>query len=347
METPGKSYRISGEWLDQVFFLLLVFAGVLVCSFCWHQQWAWGLQDALMSMLAFALGVLGMNLILYYYPIGKFRTWPALMFSLLISMALVFLCRMVWKGDLWGDQLFLSFFDASVPFRLTLGLLLFHLVALQIMSGKTTVKDFQLMQQGEQRQKLTKDAELHYLRQQMQPHFLFNSLNSINALLGNQPEKAREMVQGLADFYRENLNKDPKKWENLEKEMAVISQYLDLEKIRFGHRLGYEIEIPDELKEVKLPSLLIQTLVENAVKHGLYGTTGEITIRIEAKRDKNMLVIIVQNPTEKKSGKASGTGFGLKYLERRLFLIFGRQDLLSYSQKAGFFSAILKIPYLV
>ncbi|MBD3631346.1 histidine kinase [Cyclobacterium sp.] len=347
MNTTGKSYRITGELLDDVSFLLMVFVGVFSCSFFQHQDWVWGIQDGLMCMLAFGLGVFGLNLMVYYYPIGKFRTWPALMFSLLFSLALVFLCRLVWKGELLGDQEFLPFFDVSLPIRVTVGLLLFHLVALQIMSGKTTVKSFQLMQQGELRQKLTTDAELHYLRQQMQPHFLFNSLNSINALLGKHPERAREMVQGLADFYRENLNKDPKKWESLEKEIKVISQYLALEKIRFGHRLGYEIEIPTELTEVKLPSLLIQTLVENAVKHGLYGTTGQITIRIKAAKRENMLALTVQNPTEQNPGKATGAGFGLKNLERRLFLIFGRKDLLSYSHLDGQFSATLKIPFLL
>ncbi|SHN03739.1 Histidine kinase [Cyclobacterium lianum] len=344
MNAAEKPYQITGNLPDQAFFLLLVFGGVVFSSFYWHQDWGWVLKDALMSTLAFGIGVLGMNLILYYYPAGKFRSWPALMFSILSGTALVFLCRLIWKADLFGDPSFLVFFDASIPFRLTVAVLLFHLLALQIMSGKTTEKDFQLIQQGEQYQKLTREAELHYLRQQIQPHFLFNSLNSINALLGKQPDKARQMVQGLADFYRENLNKDPQKWESLEKELAVISQYLALEKIRFGHRLAYEIDIPDELKKLKLPSLMVQTLVENAVKHGLYGTTGEIIIRIEARRLKSLLVISVHNPMDDQSLKLAGTGFGLNYLKRRLFLIFGRNDLLDCDQKSGIYSATLKIP---
>lgn len=344
MENQLKIHKITGEPLDHVAFLFMVFAGVLACSFFWHQQWEWALQDAIMSTLAFGLGVFMLNLILYYYPVGKFKTWPALMFSLLISVALVFASRLLWKGQFLGNPEFLTLFEASLPFRVIVGLLLFHLAGLIILSGKNSLKEFQMMQQGELRQKLSKDAELHYLRQQMQPHFLFNSLNSINALLARQPDKAREMVQGLADFYRENLNKDPKKWEPLAREMKVIGQYLELEKIRFGHRLKYEIVVPTEADDLKLPSLLIQTLVENAVKHGLYGVTGEILIRIEARKERQHLEVTVQNPTDMQQGKASGAGFGLKSLERRLFLIFGRKDLLSLRNSAGIFSASIKIP---
>ncbi|WP_162417121.1 sensor histidine kinase [Cyclobacterium roseum] len=344
MENQLKIRKLTGEPLDHIAFLLMVFASILACSFFWHQQWEWAIQDAIMSTLAFGLGVFILNMILYYYPIGKFRTWPALMFSLVITIALVFACRLLWKGEFLGDPEFLRLFEESLPFRVIVGLLLFHLAGLIILSGKTSLKEFQMMQQGELRQKLSTDAELHYLRQQMQPHFLFNSLNSINALLARQPEKAREMVQGLADFYRENLNKDPKKWETLTREMKVIGQYLELEKIRFGHRLTYELVVPAEADELKLPSLLIQTLVENAVKHGLYGVTGDILIRIEARKEQQYLEVTVQNPTDNQSGKASGTGFGLDSLERRLFLIFGRKDLLTLRNSAGIFSAIIKIP---
>lgn len=344
MENQLKIHKLSGEPLDHLTFLLMVFAGILACSFFWHQQWEWAIQDAVTSTLAFGLGVFMLNLILYYYPIGKFKTWPAFMFSLLISLALVFACRMIWKGEFLGDPEFLLLFEESLPFRLIVGLLLFHLAGLIILSGKTSIKEFQMMQQGELRQKLSTDAELHYLRQQMQPHFLFNSLNSINALLARQPEKAREMVQGLADFYRENLNKDPKKWESLTREMKVIRQYLELEKIRFGHRLKYELVVPTEAEQLKLPSLLIQTLVENAVKHGLYGVAGDILIRIEARKERQHLEVTVQNPTDNQPGRASGTGFGLESLDRRLFLIFGRKDLLTLRNIAGVLSASIKIP---
>jgi sensor histidine kinase YesM len=344
MVNQPKIDRLIGEPLDHLAFLLLVFLGILLCSFYWHQQWEWAIQDAIASTLAFGAGVFLLNLLLYYYPIGKFKTWPALMFSLVLSIALVFCCRLLWKSTFLGNQEFLVLFEASLPLRVIVGLLLFHLVGLIILSGKSSVNELQLMQHGELRQKLSADAELHYLRQQMQPHFLFNSLNSINALLARQPERAREMVQRLADFYRENLNKDPRKWESLSREMRVIGQYLELEKIRFGQRLSYELVIPDDAEGLKLPSLLIQTLVENAVKHGLYGVTGDILIRIEAKREGHQLEITVQNPTDNLSGKPSGTGFGLKNLDRRLFLIFGRKDLLQIRKEGGLFSATIKIP---
>lgn len=91
---------------------------------------------------------------------------------------------------------------------------------------------------------------------------------------------------------------------------------------------------------------MLQTLVENAVKHGLYGVTGEVLIQIEASQKEDCLEVTVTNPSDENSKKASGTGFGLESLERRLFLIFGRKDLLDYSQSDGHFTATLKIPQI-
>ena len=87
-------------------------------------------------------------------------------------------------------------------------------------------------------ERLTKEAELFKLRQQLQPHFLFNSLNSINALISVQPEQARKMIQQLSDFLRGTLKKEDQQWVNLSEELQYLQLYLDIEKVRFGHRLS-------------------------------------------------------------------------------------------------------------
>ena len=194
-------------------------------------------------------------------------------------------------------------------------------------------------------EKLLREAELSNLRQQLQPHFLFNSLNSISALAGSRPEEARKMIQQLSDFLRGTLKKDDQQLVPLSEELQHLQLYLDIEKVRFGHRLNTVIEHDDASLTVKLPSLLLQPIVENAIKFGLYDTTENITIRIIAKTDSHQLVLQIENPFDPATSKPKqGAGFGLNSIQRRLYLLYGRNDLLSTQQKENLFITLVKIP---
>jgi two-component system LytT family sensor kinase len=165
--------------------------------------------------------------------------------------------------------------------------------------------------------KLAREAELASLRQQLQPHFLFNSLNSINALIGSQPEKARMMVQQLSDFLRGTVKKDDSQLVPLFEELQQLRLYLDIEKVRFGHRLATEIENDNASLSAKLPPLLMQPVVENAIKFGLYDTVGETIIKVKTCMDGKQLVIQVENPFDITTATPrQGTGFGLSYSTR-------------------------------
>lgn len=194
-------------------------------------------------------------------------------------------------------------------------------------------------------EKMARDAELASLRQQLQPHFLFNSLNSINALIGTQPEKARKMVQQLSDFLRGTIKKDDSQLVSLSDEMNQLRLYLEIEKVRFGHRLAATIDNENGSLEKKLPPLLIQPVVENAIKFGLYDTVGETIISIKTKVEQNHLIIQVENPFDPAtSAPRHGTGFGLSSLQRRLYLLYARNDLLTTSQHENIFITQIKIP---
>src|SRR6202012_3533912 len=134
-------------------------------------------------------------------------------------------------------------------------------------------------------ERLAKEAELFKLRQQLAPHFLFNSLNSISALIGSRPEQARKMIQQLSDFLRGNLKKEEQQWVPLEEELQYLELYLDIEKVRFGHRLSTDISCEEGCRGMKLPPMLLQPIVENAIKFGLYDTTEAVTISIRARMD--------------------------------------------------------------
>jgi two-component system, LytTR family, sensor kinase len=194
-------------------------------------------------------------------------------------------------------------------------------------------------------EQLSKEAELFKLRQQLQPHFLFNALNSINALIGSRPKEAREMVQHLSDFLRTTLRKEEQQWIKLEDEMHSLQLYLTIEKVRFGHRLFTELELEDDALNMQLPALLLQPLVENAIKFGLYDTTEESRIYLAAKSENAQLVITVENPFDPSTAAAQkGTGFGLSSVQRRLYLMFGRNDLLHTTVKENIFSTTVIIP---
>lgn len=196
-------------------------------------------------------------------------------------------------------------------------------------------------------ERLLREAELSNLRQQLQPHFLFNSLNSISALAGSKPAEARKMIQQLSDFLRGTLKKDEQQLVNLSEELDHLKLYLDIERVRFGHRLQAEIIGDKECGDKLLPSLLLQPIVENAIKFGLYDTIGEITIRIHAQCKEEQLIVSVSNPFDPTTARPQkGTGFGLNAVQRRLHLLYARQDLLQTQQHENVFVTTLTIPQL-
>ena len=196
-------------------------------------------------------------------------------------------------------------------------------------------------------EKLARDAELYNLRQQLQPHFLFNSLNSINALIGFKPDEARRMIHQLSDFLRGTLKKDDQLQVSLTDELQHLNLYLDIEKVRFGHRLQTEISCDPKSADCILPSMLLQPIVENAIKFGLYDTTGEVVVSIRAEMDGTYLVVMVQNPYDPQTSRPKqGTGFGLRGVQRRLYLLFARNDLMETHANDNIFTTIIKVPQL-
>jgi two-component system LytT family sensor kinase len=197
-------------------------------------------------------------------------------------------------------------------------------------------------------EKLARDAELYNLRQQLQPHFLFNSLNSINALIGFKPDEARRMIHQLSDFLRGTLKKDDQLLVPLSDELTHLNLYLEIEKVRFGHRLQTEISCDNACGEALLPSLLLQPLVENAIKFGLYDTTGDVTVSIRAEIEEQLPCYDDPKPLRfaKPPARAKAQVLGLSGVQRRLYLIFARNDLMETHANDNIFTTIIKIPQL-
>jgi sensor histidine kinase YesM len=190
---------------------------------------------------------------------------------------------------------------------------------------------------------LVREAELYKLRQQLQPHFLYNSLNSISALTMMAPEKAQEMIGRLSDFLRSSVRREAQEYIPVNDELAYIESYLAIEAIRFGDRLKVVFE-KNYTDDAQIPPFLLQPVLENAIKFGLYGKTGEVTISAHISLIEDTLIIKITNPYDPQTAAPKGTGFGLEGIRRRLYLLYARKDLLETSQNENLFTTTLKIP---
>ncbi|MEO8415710.1 MAG: histidine kinase [Ginsengibacter sp.] len=289
--------------------------------------------------------ILILNNMRYYLP-RREKYW----YVLTISLALSGVCTLLARGILWlifrADAHYIETLGQSQGIRFGISFLLIGCMSMMSLLWYTQEEQQTMNERKTDSERLAREAELFKLRQQLHPHFLFNSLNSISALTGTQPEKARHMIQQLSDFLRGTLKKDDQQWSTLEEEIQYLRLYLDIEKVRFGHRLQTEITYTDEVLSHKLPALLLQPVVENAIKFGLYDTTGEVLITLEATvAENNYLKITVRNPFDPETSQPlKGTGFGLSSIQRRLFLLFARHDLLSTQKDQYFFITTILIP---
>ncbi len=187
--------------------------------------------------------------------------------------------------------------------------------------------------------------QLHSLTQQFKPHFLFNSLNSINALTISNPEEAQRMIHLLSEFMRGAVKDNQGEKVSLSQEIHHIQLYSNIEKVRFGDRLNVHFSIPKECEELQVPSLILQPIIENAIKYGLYGNLDEVTIDILAEKQGSQLVISVSNPHDEESQNAKkGTGYGLSSIRKKMLILYNQSNLLSIYEENGIFTATLKIP---
>ena len=325
-------------------------AGLIWLSGCFFLLTQYGLDheiaftDSFFFALIFVGGVLILDRVFSLLsPRGK-NLWLVFLVPLGLSLVTIYAHKFLLSWWYEFEFEYLEFLDNTTFLRLAILAFAELMIALLAMVLSKVERQEELAKREAQMLELSKEAELAQLRQQLQPHFLFNSLNSINALVVSQPQKAREMVLLLSDFLRGTIRKDPKSWINLEEEVNYLKMYLEIERVRFGHRLSVDFQLAEGLGQAKIPQLLIQPLIENAIKHGLYGLTGEVKIEVECHKEGNYLILEVKNPFDPEALSPNGTGFGLSSVERRLYLLFGRKDLLQTNAQNKIFTVTLKIP---
>jgi two-component system LytT family sensor kinase len=300
--------------------------------------------DSLVSNILLGLACYTFSNLLAYYQPKNEPTVYVLGVAFILSLLIVFLTNLILQ-HLISDSTFSSFLIITLPFRFLLVFVFLSWCALANMLWYKLEDQSAMRERLLTAQNLAKEAELNKLRHQLQPHFLFNSLNSVYALTIINPKEAGTMITKLAAFLRGTLKRDDEVWVSVAEEMEYIQLYLDIEKVRFRHRLNIDVHIDEQSFDLKLPGTLLQPIVENAIKFGLYNTAAAITIGIDVTVDQDLLKITVQNPYDPSVKATEGTGFGLTAIRRRLYLLFADAALLqTQSTVDNLFTTTLKIP---
>jgi hypothetical protein len=333
-------------FLASVAFWMLLYGGLL---WYWFDISLWKalLDSTVHAVLLGAAGIVISRNVAYYRPAdGSMKYGYVVAVSFALSIFWVCLSRWILISAVTDDPAYIHWLNNAIPIHAFVGWILIAGIGFRSQMWYDAEEQQASRARKEATEKIAREAELFKLRQQLQPHFLFNSLNSINALIVLRPKEAREMVLKLSDFLRGSLKREDEQWITLDEELNYLQLYLDIEKVRFGHRLTTDVMPEEGTGKLMMPPMLLQPVVENAIKFGLYDTTGDITIGIKAWEKDNMLFISIQNPfdTALQQQPNKGTGFGLNSIQRRLYLLFARQDLLETSVSENIFTTIIKVP---
>jgi hypothetical protein len=232
----------------------------------------------------------------------------------------------------------------AAPLLLGLGVVLYLLAAaLHYLLGA-----LEASQEAERRalelEIASREAELRTLRAQIHPHFLFNSLNSINALIAARPDEARRLCVRLGDFLRRSLTLGARDQIPLTEELDLAETLLSIEKVRFGDRLSHEVRVNETVRSCNVPPLVLQPLVENAVTHGIAQMLDGGNVRIEAERRGVRLLIAVENPRDPDSPDPAGAGIGLRNVRRRLAALYGDEADVRIRPEAELFRVEVRLP---
>lgn len=317
-----------------------------------HYFYEYTSREALIDSIIFNGIFYGLGLV--YWFVVRYNSFDSsqvvnLIASHLAAAALsvatgVFLTFTVLKNILPATEESIYFLQGSVVWRSGLALLYYVVIILvyHLIKYYDDIRDRN--QQKAQLETMLKESELEMLKSQINPHFIFNSLNSIASLTITAPSQAREMVVKLSDFLRYSLGKENHQLNSLEEELANLTLYLDIEKVRFGDRLKVETDIEEEALNYTLPNLILQPLIENAIKHGIYESLEEVTIRIKAFKENNILRVAMTNEFDPHAVSKKGKGIGLKNVRERLKVIYGVPKLVFTETNDNLFTVRLDIP---
>ncbi|MCU0455395.1 MAG: histidine kinase [Bacteroidales bacterium] len=304
--------------------------------------------DAFVSIILYS----GLALSLWF-PFNYFSSGKKRIYSVVLNLAAtgaitiliwILLSNLLLHQVLAGENDYQAYWDATLPYRIGSGIFIYSLTILSYFLFVSLNNLSEKKSREARLETLVKETELRMLRSQINPHFLFNSLNSISSLTVTNPDKAREMVIKLSDFMRYALARKDEQPVSLRSELENLRLYLDIEKVRFGDRLVIEEQIDPSCLEVKIPGMLLQPLYENAVKHGVYESTEQVKVCTTATVSDGMLSIVICNNFDPEAAPRKGTGTGIMNVSRRLELSYGNKATLTSEKKGNVFTVALYMP---
>jgi two-component system LytT family sensor kinase len=256
----------------------------------------------------------------------------------------ILLCYWILNNVYDGDQVYLNFLFDSLVWRFFIGML-FYFVIVSLIYIIIYYSNFQekVLKEAELKS-LVKEAELKSLKYQINPHFIFNSLNSISALTLTEPELARKMTIDLSSFLRKTLSSNEIQKSKLTDELNNAKLYLDIEKIRFGDKFNYIEEIDEECCNLEVPSMILQPVFENAVKHGVYESLEPVDIIFKCEEVDEYMKLTISNNFDEEAVPHKGEGIGISNIQSRLRMIYNQDNLLKFSKKDGIFTVTIFIP---
>jgi len=328
--------------------LFLAAGQALLYYFAYGSFVSISILDSILSLLIYSALALSL-----WYPFAIFNKGESrpltLVTNLVITGAIsvtfwVLITKLLIPLILPGQENFNEYWTATFPYRIGTGVFIYSLIILTYYLFVSLTNLSEKKSREAELESLVRETELKMLRSQINPHFLFNSLNSVSSLTITNPDKARDMVIKLSDFMRYALSKKDEQPVTLRSELENLRLYLEIEKVRFGDRLTTDEQIEERCLEVKMPVMILQPLYENAIKHGVYESTESVKITTIVRVIDNYMEITISNNYDTVTESRKGTGTGLVNVIRRLELFYGNKATLKTLRENGIYTVSLYIP---
>jgi len=346
------SHPITGQKRALIIYSLLWLVALVlnIILFNSRQEFDTGIAtvDAIISTVLYAF----LGLLIYYptryIPFQRhnpvYSTLAHVIAGLLVLLTWLLVTIGLLSFIFSNQTAYRDFLLSSIYWRAFVGLMIYLVIVLVyylIMYNRSMREQAK----AEERLKtLVKESELNMLKSQINPHFLFNSLNSIASLTLSNPEEAKEMIVRLSDFLRYSLKNRENEFVTLKEELGRMMDYLAIEKIRFGEKLNYTFKVDEYCEQIGVPTMILQPLIENAIKHGVYESLDPVKIDFQCHQDREMLFIELSNDFDPDQPQRKGTGVGLQNVAQRMKLAYDDKGRLNWKMSDRRFIVELVVP---
>lgn len=331
-----------------LFILILIILNIIIKTvFCFltdQLQFNRLLYDSLLFDLPYGFILFNLQYSFRFINFKKLELWQIFSYQLLILFAIISLLNFGLVEMLERKIIVIDTKGLVDSFQFTRTIILsFTYIIYSIVNYMLLFNKEANGEEGELRT-LLKDSELKAIKYRLNPHFIFNSLNSVNSLCYTKPEEAAEMSYKLAQFLRNIFKEGENQLQKLEDEVKAFQEYLDIEKVRFKDKIQIVYDIDEKCLNHHVPTLLLQPLIENAVKYGVQDTSEKTIIILKVACDKKKLNIELSNPLAEKNQTIKSNGLGLKITKERLRLLYQDGAVMQIQKKNEEFVVKLSLP---